>query len=132
MGDTVQGTLKDERELILNALFFFVRKAHDIFLTKAKGSHSSEAFAAPAATRLPTAIHQAVHTHVSRCSQAIRQTYCTRKRTCQEQGRSSELPATEARTMGREHERIAAASGLLTPRTATATTTWENRDMRNQ
>jgi len=32
--------------------------------------------------------------------------------------------------MGREHESLAAASGLLTLRTTTAT--WENRNMRNQ
>jgi hypothetical protein len=38
-----------------------VRKAHDIFLTRAKGSHSSAAFAAPVATRLHTAIHRTAH-----------------------------------------------------------------------
>lgn len=65
-------------------------------------------------------------THVSHSSQAFRQTDRTRKQTFQEQRRSSsELPATEARTMGREHERLAVASCLLTPRTITAT--WENQ-----
>lgn len=63
------------------------------------------------------------HTHVSHSSQAFRRTDNTRQQTFQEHGRRSELPATEARGMGRERlAGVAAASGLATPRTAT--TTW--------
>ena len=77
------------------------------------------------------------HTLVSHSSKAFRRTDSTRKQTFQEQGSSMELPAMEARPMGRKRERLAAASGLLTPRTATATLhekteTREIRDRWNQ